>query len=104
MRARPDRPGTHYVYIAYNARRDVLYVGYTHQPRRRLWEHAYRSAWWQEKADVAIEGPMLRRAALDREQALIWTLGPVYNTPHPRDFRFFGLAEDGSTALTGAAA
>lgn len=94
---------THYVYRVYNSGRELLYVGCTWQPRERLWQHATNSPWRHEAASVEVDGPMSHRAALNRERELIWSLGPVYNRPHPCDLYDFGLNAD-CTPLRGRAA
>jgi hypothetical protein len=83
------RQDTHYVYVAYNAAGEVLYVGYTWNFDQRMRHHRAGSRWWRERARFEVFGPMQSRPALRLEDELIWTLAPVYNQPLSGDVDAF---------------
>jgi len=81
----------HYVYRAYNAAGQLLYVGMTGNPARRAKMHRSRSPWWHEAARFRLVGPLSQARAAQMEEEAIWSEGPIYNRPHASDFPAFGL-------------
>jgi hypothetical protein len=72
------QPG--YIYLAYDAAGQLLYVGSTIHVGRRLMEHEEGSPWWSQVARIEIEGPFNWRVpAYERETQLIHDRKPLYN-------------------------
>ena len=58
----------------------VIYVGCTSRFDQRQREHAKRSPWWPQVAQVTVVGTWrVKRAALDAERWLIGELNPANN-------------------------
>lgn len=72
------RPG--YVYLAYDAVGQLLYVGSTSDVPQRVKEHERQSPWWPQVTTVEVEGPFPWRVpAYARETKLIHRLRPSCN-------------------------
>jgi predicted GIY-YIG superfamily endonuclease len=72
------------VYRLYNARRELLYVGISQRPRKRMVEHAADKTWWGEVDPAATEVVWLVdvRAARVEERRAIRDELPKYNVTH----------------------
>lgn len=82
----------HYVYSAWDANGQALYVGCTNNVRRRMKEHANVSMSWVPRAVVMTVIPFATQAeALDAEARQIDKLRPLYNTRH--NPRFMSVRE-----------
>lgn len=69
----------HTLYRFYNASGDLLYVGITNNPPRRLGEHRDAKAWWQEVARIDMEQHPDRLALHTAERRAIETERPRHN-------------------------
>lgn len=77
-------PSPHLVYLLYDERGRLLYIGITDRGPRRLVEHYREKAWFSMVARVDIERMPSRAAAEERERALIRERGPAFNVQHNR--------------------
>lgn len=78
----PDKLGMHKkktaLYRHYNDQGELLYVGISLNPIRRVQQHE-NSAWWDEITRIEIERYENRRLALEAETAAIASEKPVHN-------------------------
>ena len=87
-----DERATHYVYSAWDADGQALYVGCTNNLARRMHEHANVPLSWVPRAVVMTALPFHdRREALSAETRQIAKLRPRYNVRH--NPRFVTVAE-----------
>jgi predicted GIY-YIG superfamily endonuclease len=75
-----DESTTVYQYFAVNGA--LIYVGITNRGSRRLHEHADSKPWWHLATGCTLEHFASREAALAREELLIRTFRPPYNSQH----------------------
>jgi predicted GIY-YIG superfamily endonuclease len=69
----------HFVYRLFDAAGALLYVGCTHDPKKRLRSHARKQPWWPEVARVDHSHPMPLGAARRLESIAINAENPRYN-------------------------
>lgn len=77
-----ERPG--YLYRAFAAGGDLLYVGATLNPGQRFASHQSQTEWWSEVANVTLEQHPSRMHALAAEGEAIQTEGARYNVFGPK--------------------
>jgi predicted GIY-YIG superfamily endonuclease len=73
------------LYRFYSATGQLLYVGITMNPPRRLKEHRKSKDWWAEVAEITIENHDSRAAVADAERTAIQTEHPRYNIVHAKN-------------------
>jgi predicted GIY-YIG superfamily endonuclease len=74
------------VYRHFAADGTLLYVGVSHDPTRRLYEHKCRTDWAGEVARTTVEWFDSRAAAFEAERAAIEAEAPMFNRdPRERD-------------------
>lgn len=81
---RTELANPHTVYRLYTEDGELIYVGLTNDPARRIGEHANMKAWWRHAAFVALDHYPTRGAAYLREKRLIQEHTPRGNTAHVR--------------------
>lgn len=70
----------HYVYRCFDADGELLYIGCTQYPDRRLTqEHPKRSPWWARCDTYTFEGPYGYFEGFDVERAAIIAELPLFN-------------------------
>lgn len=74
----------HLVYLLYDDRGRLLYVGVTDRGPVRLVEHYRLKPWFTDVTRVDFERRPSRKSALDHERYLIKTRRPIYNIQHNR--------------------
>lgn len=81
-----DRDATdHWVYLCFDRRRRLLYVGVTSDGMQRFRQgHGKRAAWWRDVVSIEVEHFDTRDAALARERDLIRSAFPEHNVVHAR--------------------
>ncbi len=67
------------LYRVYDTNKDLLYVGISGNPARRLEEHQAHKTWWHDATIVLLCHYPTRVAAAEAEQAAIRSENPVYN-------------------------
>lgn len=67
------------LYRHFDANGELLYVGVTNNPKRRLSEHKCRSVWGGQIADVTVKWMRSRAEALSEEKLAILVEAPVFN-------------------------
>lgn len=70
------------VYLYYDVRKVLLYVGITKQGPLRQIAHAHWAEWWPFVASQEVEHFDTRADAMRREELLIKSRGPVFNVVH----------------------
>lgn len=70
------------LYRLFGADNELLYVGITNNPERRLDHHRARKPWWREVTMRVVEWYDDRPAAERAERKAIQTEGPRYNIHH----------------------
>jgi predicted GIY-YIG superfamily endonuclease len=93
-------PDHGFVYRAYSAAGDLLYVGVTGDVERRMSEHSARSPWYRQYARMTITGYATRAEADRAEAEALLTEWPPFNRYKVRD-RLRGSCFTGGAALTG---
>ena len=68
-----------YVYRAFDADDDLLYVGMSIETMRRLHSHQLTAAWWPDVATIRVGRFASREAALVAERAAIVAEAPRHN-------------------------
>jgi predicted GIY-YIG superfamily endonuclease len=68
-----------YVYEAYDAFGNLLYVGITNDLKRRLNEHRRSAKWWTQQIEVRHTFYASRDEAKEQESRVIANRSPVYN-------------------------
>jgi predicted GIY-YIG superfamily endonuclease len=68
-----------YVYEAYDAFGNLLYVGITNNLKRRLKEHQSRAKWWNQQTEVRHTLYPSRDEAKEQESRVIANRSPVFN-------------------------
>lgn len=71
-----------YVYEAYDAKGELLYVGTTETLKARLSSHRASKPWWGEVTSVQHTAHGTRQSAIEAETELIRTRAPKYNVTH----------------------
>lgn len=69
----------HFVYRAYDATGNLLYVGVTRSPATRQTWHRYNSLWFPDVTSVRMTGPLPAADARDLEFRLICDEAPLHN-------------------------
>lgn len=70
----------HYVYRCYDAAGQLLYVGCSKNPEKRLKEHAYFRTWWTDRINrIVLKVFPDRLQALLAEEQAIKTEHPIHN-------------------------
>lgn len=67
------------LYRHYDADGQLLYVGITNDPKRRLYEHKCRAIWSDQIANVTVKWMPSRPDAEEAERQAIATESPVFN-------------------------
>lgn len=67
------------LYRHFDADGQLLYVGVSNNPPRRLWEHKRRAPWADQIANVSVKWMASREDALDAERAAIRNESPLFN-------------------------
>jgi predicted GIY-YIG superfamily endonuclease len=80
----------HYVYRHYDADRQVLYIGCTHNPEQRFRTQS-KAEWWPLVADTEVIGPMPYAEALHAETWAIRADRPPHNKHVPRPRTLAGI-------------
>lgn len=80
----------HWLYRWYDAQENLLYVGISNDPERRMREHLDdpRKPWTREPGvqfEVEPEPYPTRTAVLAAEERAIWREAPIWNVVHNRD-------------------
>lgn len=71
--------GPTWLYKAYNQSGNLLYVGITSQPTRRMTIHKCKSIWWEDKEKVTWQIFSSRKSAMQAETFIISSECPVFN-------------------------
>jgi predicted GIY-YIG superfamily endonuclease len=74
--------GRHAVYRCYDATGRLMYIGYSGDVVRRLWEHRWNTWWSPQLAKIRVTLHRTREAALAAEKAAIVAERPAFNTAH----------------------
>jgi len=69
----------HALYRFYTDQGQLLYVGITNDPARRIDQHGERKAWWQQVAGMTIEWYPTRSAVLAAERRAVQVENPKHN-------------------------
>jgi len=78
----------HFVYRAFSALGDLLYVGCSLNPEKRIGEHKFSSDWHGQAARFKLAGPYNYETAREMERQAIATERPLYNyTPERRAWK-----------------
>lgn len=78
----------HYVYRALNASDELLYVGCSLNPPKRVVEHKSTSDWYGQATRYKLSGPYNYETARELERQAIATERPLYNyTPERRAWK-----------------
>lgn len=72
-------PPQNFVYLLFDGREHLLYVGITNNLRNRLSAHYSEKPWIEEVARAEVEVYVTREESKARETHLIKERGPVYN-------------------------
>lgn len=79
-----DDSGTHMVYLLFDRRNELLYVGITDRGPTRLAEHYRRKPWFRFVCRVEFERYGTRAQSEAREKYLIHERAPLHNVQHNR--------------------
>lgn len=71
-----------FLYRAYDATNELLYVGITGNVTLRIGQHAATKSWWHDVAKIDVDTFPDRASAMEEEAALIRTEQPRYNVMH----------------------
>lgn len=77
----------HFVYRAYDAAGQLLYVGCTLRPSLRYQEHKGQSRWFCMASSFKMQGPYNYETARRLEREAIHSEHPIHNSNEPRRFR-----------------
>jgi len=78
----------HFVYRALNASGELLYVGCSLNPQKRIGEHKFSSDWHGQATRFKLSGPYNYETARELERRAIATERPLYNyTPERRAWK-----------------
>lgn len=79
----------HFVYRAYDAEGGLLYIGCTHDIKKRWTQHCMDNPHWTSiTASLRMAGPYSFEVAREKERSLIESLEPLYNTNRRRYAEF----------------
>jgi predicted GIY-YIG superfamily endonuclease len=70
------------LYRLYDAADVLLYVGATHNPKARWYNHQRERAWWPQVARIEMTWLNSRSEALQAERKVIASEEPLHNTDH----------------------
>ena len=82
------------VYWCYNRRRELIYIGMSSQPLRRLYEHDNSRSWLPKCVKLTLVWYATRTHAKIAEREAIKQHKPRYNVSHARPAVIFKSAED----------
>lgn len=77
----------HFVYRAFDAKGQLLYVGCTMDIKRRRGEHKMSSKWWPAAVRFRVSGPYNYSVGRQLEREAIKGEHPLWNHNEPRRFR-----------------
>lgn len=92
----------HALYRFFDATGQLLYVGLTSDPGRRMGQHRVEKPWWSEVANVTIQTYPDRESVAAAERAAIRTETPRYNvacTMRPRERTAKGPARESNISV-----
>lgn len=72
-------PRQHVLYRFFGADDELLYIGITNNPSRRMDQHSQGKPWWTEVVTVRMEVHPSRSAVLDAERIAIARERPLHN-------------------------
>lgn len=75
-----------WVYRAFDADGDLLYVGMTQRPRTRMQQHRRKADWWGDASRIRFSQYPTRNDALQAERSAIHSEKPVYNIRRPESW------------------
>lgn len=81
----------HFVYRAFDAAGDLLYVGCTMRPNLRAQEHRGQSKWFHLAASFKMSGPYNYETGRRIEREAIQTESPLFNHNEPKRLRLRAL-------------
>lgn len=86
------------LYRFYNDSGQLLYVGITNDPARRLGEHADSKSWWPTVRGITIDWYDTRAMVTAAEKRAIRVENPLYNVQHKPDIPRLGNYIDGMSS------
>lgn len=81
----------HALYRLYDESGQLLYVGISVDPGKRLAQHRSDKKWWSEVSNITIQPMATRKVALAAEREAIKDERPVYNLVHNEPLAIGGL-------------